>query len=121
MQPELIRIARCCCRKLLRPAGLLLVMQLAAFGSLGSPVLSEFMADDADGAPDWIEISNPTDATVDLAGWQLRDADTTWLFPDGATIVAQGYLVVFATGSANADPRDARGNYHAGFRLSRDG
>jgi hypothetical protein len=55
------------------------------------PLITEIMANngsallDGDGADsDWIEVHNPTAATVDLAGWHLTDSATNldkWTFP----------------------------------------
>jgi hypothetical protein len=76
-----------------------------------TPIISEFMADnhsglaDADGAfSDWIEIHNPTTATVDLAGWSLTDDSAKpaqWQFPS-TSLASGGYLVVFASGKNRA-------------------
>src|SRR5438552_164052 len=41
----------------------------------------------------WIELYNPTDAPVDLAGWSLRKAIGAYTFPAGTTIPAGGYLL----------------------------
>jgi len=87
------------------------------------PVISEFMASngtslsDEDGeSPDWIEIHNPSVDSVSLAGWHLTDdptVPTRWQFP-ATNLVANGYLVVFASGKA----RSVSGlPLHANFRL----
>ena len=50
---------------------------------------------------DWMELFNTTGAVVDLSGWYLSDSEnnnTKWSFPTGATIAANGYLVVFCGG-----------------------
>ncbi|MCP4195070.1 MAG: hypothetical protein GY768_31100, partial [Planctomycetaceae bacterium] len=75
--------------------------------------------------PDWIELSNPQDAPVPLDGLYLTD-DTQqlqkWQFPDGVSIPAGGYLVVFASGENIRDTsRDERGYLHTNFRLSSGG
>lgn len=41
----------------------------------------------------WVELHNPTDKPVDLAGWTLSKG-VKFTFPKGATIAAQGYSVV---------------------------
>ncbi len=59
---------------------------------------------------DWIEIYNPTDAAVDLAGHVLRDNNdaSNYVIPSGTTIAAKGFLVVeeaqfgFGIGAADA-------------------
>ncbi|MCA9237349.1 MAG: lamin tail domain-containing protein [Planctomycetales bacterium] len=98
-----------------------------------SPLISEFMASnsttlfDGDGeSSDWIEIYNPTTATVDLAGWHLTDDEQSpakWTFPAAPQTVLEpgGYLVVFASGQPTDDYVDADGRLHANFGLSADG
>jgi hypothetical protein len=90
------------------------------------PIISEFMAinsstlQDGEGRyADWIEIHNPGDAPVDLAGWHLTDNEanpTKWTFPS-TLLAAGGYLVVFAT----EDNTPPVGELHTNFRLSGDG
>jgi len=95
--------------------------------------ISEFMASngsrlplgpgdllDADGdSSDWIEIYNPTDGTVDLGGWYLTDdlGDLTkWRFPEGVTLDAGAFLVVFASGKNRAGAE-----LHTNFKLDGTG
>jgi hypothetical protein len=90
-------------------------------------VISEFMADDestlADEAGEhsgWIEIHNPTAATVSLAGHYLTDeADepTKWAFP-AMDLASDGYRVVFASGKNRAHPATP---LHTNFRLNNGG
>ncbi|MBL7938707.1 MAG: CotH kinase family protein [Flavobacteriales bacterium] len=50
---------------------------------------------------DWIELFNTTGAAVDLSGWFLSDSQTNntkWAFPGGASIPANGYLVIYCSG-----------------------
>ncbi len=68
---------------------------------------------------DWIELHNVTNETVDLTGKYLSDEPNNprkWSFPDGTTIPAQGYLVVWA----DEDTTDTPG-LHASFKLSASG
>ncbi len=68
-------------------------------------VINEFMASnastvtDAAGAyPDWVEIYNATDQTVDLEGWRLTDDledKTKWVFPAGTLLAAYDHVVVW--------------------------
>ena len=105
--------------------------------------ITEFMADNAtvlytrtrasDGdpfagdnaSPDWIEIHNPTDATVILDGYHLTDdlADPTmWAFPSGTSLEPGDFLVVFASGDDVTDPDlDENGYLHTNFKLQDDG
>ncbi|MEN8783834.1 MAG: CotH kinase family protein [Akkermansiaceae bacterium] len=98
---------------------------LWAFPIAAAPVISEFMASnettlaDEDGDyPDWIEVYNPDDEAVDLAGYYLTDDSQVlnrWVFP--ATMLAPGeLLVVFASGKN----RDV-GELHTDFKLSAGG
>jgi hypothetical protein len=45
---------------------------------------------------DWIELFNPTAATVDISGWGVKDNDNTrtFVFPTGTVMAAGTYLVV---------------------------
>ena len=89
--------------------------------------INEFMArnqttlPDGDGDyEDWIELHNPTNAAVDLAGWTLTDdveEPSRWAFPS-VSLAAGEYLVVFASGK---DRNEANGELHTNFSLSTDG
>ena len=72
-----------------------------------------------DGAyPDWIELFNAGNETVDLGGMYLTDdlADpTSWRFPDGTLIDPAGYLLVWADNSSDLN------SLHASFRLTANG
>src|SRR3954471_11122698 len=110
------------CRWLRRCFGLALVV-----GSFGSPILTEFMAAndsglaDEDGEfSDWIEIYNPDNSPISLAGYHLTDNATNlskWTFP-AATLDPGGYLVVFASGKNRLDPAK---QLHTNFQLDADG
>ena len=91
------------------------------------PIITEFMAsngntlEDGNGAtPDWIEIYNNGDASVDLAGYRLTDDPgdiNKWVFPSTA-LAAGEYLIVFASG--NNIP-DSAGYLHTNFSLQAGG
>ncbi|RYD33478.1 MAG: hypothetical protein EOP87_10910, partial [Verrucomicrobiaceae bacterium] len=93
----------------------------------GQVVISEFLAKNAGGrededhdTPDWIEITNPGTANVDLAGWALTDdADLprAWVFPS-KTLAPGTSLIVFASGKNRKNPA---GMLHTNFKLSDDG
>jgi len=95
----------------------------------GTPIITEFMADntetlvDRNGVfSDWIEIYNPTDATVQLDDYCLTDNSgdlTKWRFPAGETLDPGAYLVVFA--SDTDDPPVAGAELHTNFALSKGG
>lgn len=110
------------------PLAGLAALLAAAAPLVAEPVLSEFMASNsstlADGKgafPDWIEIHNPDPVNAVMDGWGLRDGQETWLFPAGTTIPGGGYLVVFASGQAADDYRDAAAYVHTTFRLDASG
>ena len=102
-------------------------LMLAAFPAPlhAVPVISEFLADndgglkDEDGEDqDWIEIYNPDNNTVDLAGWRLTDDITKpakWVFP--AYVLQPGARLIVWASEKN---RNA-GQLHANFQLDPDG
>lgn len=101
---------------------------LAGGSAQGDVRINEFLADNggslltADGqASDWIELFNSGDDVVDLSGWYLTDraADLTrWRVPDGTTIAAGGYLVIFTDTSPVSITNS---ELHANFSLAREG
>lgn len=74
---------------------------------------------DSDGdSPDWIELYNSGDATVNLSGCGLSDDAANplkWVFPD-VEIAPGGYLIVFCSDKNRTD-----GELHANFKISSDG
>lgn len=71
--------------------------------------------------PDWIELYNPNNEAVSLAGYGLSDdpqRPQRWIFPE-VDIPAHGTLVVFASGEP--EPMDPAGFLHADWRLDADG
>lgn len=92
-----------------------------------NPIITEFMAsndgvlEDGSGvSPDWIELHNAGDQSVDLTGYRLTDDasdDSKWLFPS-VQLGAGEFLTVFASGE---DMPDSAGNLHTNFSLSVDG
>lgn len=98
----------------------------SAASAQGTVVLSEAVARNDDGiedaygsTSDWIEIHNPGQASVSLAGWGLSDNPALplqWVFPNNTSLGAGDYLIVFASGEASI------GNeLHAPFSLSSTG
>ena len=89
--------------------------------------INEFMAEndttieDPDGAggyPDWIELYNAGDSSIDLGGMYLTDNlsnPAKWRVSDGVVIPAGGYLLFWA------DNDEEQGDTHTNFRLDRDG
>ena len=87
--------------------------------------INEFMADNQitiagpDGIyPDWVELFNAGNETINLTGMYLTDNLTNpamWRFPNSTSIAAGGYLLIWADNSSNQDA------LHSGFRLSANG
>lgn len=82
------------------------------------------LADPADGNyEDWFEIYNPGDTAVSLGGYFLTDVLTDkfkYQIPQGYSIPAQGYLLVWADGEP-AQNNPASPELHTSFSLSRGG
>lgn len=91
----------------------------------GDVVINEFSASnstiqaDQDGEyDDWIELYNNTSNAIDLSGYYLSDNggnQTKWSFPNGTTINANDYLIVWA------DNDITQAGLHANFKLSASG
>ena len=94
--------------------------------SASGPVLNEMLARNESalspwaGYPDWIELANPTASSVSLAGMSLSDSPDgigQWVFPDGATIPAGGFLRVWCDSDRSASIV-AGADMNSGFSLS---
>ena len=105
-----------------------------------NPIITEFMADNDDNiglgeierdfgkadplgdgsSPDWIEIYNGGDQSIDLKNYYLTDDRedlTQWRFPS-VKVEPDSYLLVFASGNgSNDNPFDDQGNLHTNFGL----
>ena len=89
---------------------------VSEFGAANDAVLFDGLGE----AEDWVEIHNPTAATVNLAGWKLRDSTTTWTFP-ATTLPAGGFMVVIASGKLQQPYTDPAGYLHTSFKLDAAG
>lgn len=72
---------------------------------------------------DWIELYNPSNGSIDLAGMSLTDQLTTsrrWVFPAGSVIAAGGYRVVEFDSSSPATTNPAA-VLNTGFGLKASG
>ncbi len=93
-----------------------------AKGDLSKLVINEICAKnkaslkDSDGDfPDWVEIYNPTDETVNLKGAGLSDSagdPLKWVFPS-VNVQPGGYLIVFCSDKDSQTPE-----LHTGFKIS---
>ena len=75
-------------------------------------------ADEPGAFEDWIEIYNPGNSAVDMAGMYLTDdltKPTKWQIPAGVSVPAKGYLLFWA------DEDKRQGNTHTNFKLSKSG
>ena len=69
--------------------------------------------------PDWVEIYNPGDASINLDGYGLSDRPDNpykWIFPV-VTLEPEQYLIVYASGKDRVDSN----NYHTNFKIDADG
>jgi spore coat protein CotH len=88
-------------------------------------VINEFMADNAatiagpDGnSPDWIELYNGGNESVNLGGMYLTDDlndPMAWQFPNDTIIEAEGFLLIWADNASVSD------GLHCGFGLRANG
>ena len=91
----------------------------------GSLVINEVCPDPQVGIPDedgdmsdWLELKNNTDQTIRLSGYYLSDKENKpmkWCFPEGASIPAGGYYLVYCSGK---DKMQQNGIPHTNFRIS---
>lgn len=87
-------------------------------------VINEFLAsnnanypdpDEPDEYPDWIELYNNTDNTIDISGIYITDnlnQPTKWQVPANTSISARGYLILLA------DKDNEQGSAHTNFKLN---
>ena len=75
--------------------------------------------DDEDGdSPDWIELYNNGNTTIDLEGWSITDdslAPAKWTFP-AISLAANSYLQIWASDKDRVDPA-----LHTNFKISSSG
>ena len=89
---------------------------MASNGSKEPLAEGELLDEDGDSS-DWIEIHNPTEASVDLSGWYLtNDANNLdqWEFPNGIKLDPGQFLIVFASGKNRIT---AGAELHTNFKL----
>lgn len=91
----------------------------------GDLVINEVCPDPKIGIPDedgeivdWVELKNNTDRDIDLSKYYLSDKENKpmkWRFPEGATIPANGYYLVFCS---KKDKLQSNGIPHTNFGIS---
>ncbi len=83
-------------------------------------VNSLYFPDEDGNTPDYIEIHNTSDESVNLSGWYLSDDSAKlkkWAFP-AVTLPADGYLAVHCSG---LDRTEVAAHLHTNFKLGKDG
>jgi hypothetical protein len=85
-------------------------------------VINEILAHSHETLPDWIELYNTTETTIDIGGWYLSDSGSAlkkYRIAEGTTLEANEYLV-FAE-DVNFGPGSSDAGRLVGFRLSKNG
>jgi hypothetical protein len=89
-----------------------------------SVTINELMADNSAAVespmgtfPDWVELYNGGNSSVDISGWYLTDNTdkANWQFAEGTIIEKGGYLVIWADGDTSLGP------LHTDFKLNANG
>lgn len=86
-----------------------------------SPYNPNEFQDNFGNCTDWVELYNTSGNAVDLSGWYLTDRMnnlTKWVFPDGSTIPANGFLRVWLSGLFYANEPLNLANLHTSFRVA---
>lgn len=79
------------------------------------PVNSTIVADQNGEYDDWLELYNSSSGSLDISGYYLTDNRsniTKWQIPQGTSIPANGYLIIWA------DKDTTQIGLHANFKLS---
>lgn len=101
---------------------LLLLAWLAALPATAQVVINEVSTSNMNGLldaygsrEDWVELYNTTGVAVDLGGWYLSNKvnnPTKWAFPPGASISANGHLVVICSKRNTANGTQDHTNFN---------
>lgn len=88
----------------------------------GAVVINEVLAHSHDTSPDWIELYNTTETTIDIGDWYLSDSGSVlkkYRIAEGTTLNAKEYLVF--SEDTNFGPDSSDTGRLVGFRLSKNG
>ncbi|MHC4557334.1 MAG: lamin tail domain-containing protein [Planctomycetota bacterium] len=88
----------------------------------GTVVINEVLAHSHDTLPDWIELYNTTETTINIGGWYLSDSGSVlkkYRIAEGTMLKANEFLVLAE--DANFGPGSSDAGCLVGFRLSKNG
>lgn len=103
----------------------LLFLLLVCFPTAGFTqiLINEIVASNTNGltdfageTPDWIELYNPTNQSIDLNNWTISDGNNRWQFPT-VQLAPNEYLVLFASDKNNVFGEEL----HTNFKLKASG
>lgn len=101
---------------------------LTAASASADVIINELMTNNGvfidDEHHDWIELYNNGTEAVTLTGYGLSDSKKKpmkWVFPEGATLPAGGYAIVYCTDEGEFVHNLRKGIYYAPFKLSEEG
>ncbi len=107
-------------------AALLFLALAFALPASAEVIFSEVMASNGvytnGEAYDWVEIYNTGDKKVNLSGCWLSDSEKNlqkWAFPEGASVKAGEYVLVYLTGEEMAPGKNK--TFYANFKISAEG
>lgn len=70
--------------------------------------------------PDWIELYNNSDATIDLNGYTISGGSASWTFP-AVELKSGAFFVIFASGKDLKSTDNATLTLHTSFKVSANG
>jgi len=69
------------------------------------------------GDPDYVELYNSSDESVDISGYTISDGGADFVIPSGISVDAKGYLILLADKSGTVDEKGV----HTNFKISSKG
>jgi hypothetical protein len=90
--------------------GALVALPAPPAAAAGSVVINEIESDDPGAGPDWIELANPGDSSLDIGGYVLKDNNdgNSFTFPAPTILPAGGYVAADALGFGLGSADSAR-------------